>query len=434
MSVSRRVDIRKQSCLFDDVFKINELIVSHERSDGSMSADQRRLVFERGDSVAVLLFNRDTKCVVLVDQFRAPTLGKARGGGWITEAAAGMIDPYETPVAAAVRETMEETGYRIGRLGEPIPVATFFSSPGGTSERILLYYAEVGEIDKVGSGGGGGDEDIEVRQIPLDELFERLKNGEIEDAKLLIAAMWLQEDIRAQARRPLDPSTVKHALSKHPELVIGYKTGPISDVKDVSVWVNSENEDMIMDRFIGRSISANIRYLGAGKDESNNVTEDIINDELISAIGHRRPVRIGTVIETGPGALAATHGVQAVFHVATVRGVGAGQGFRADLNDLARCTKNVLHRVHERNQRFRLIRRMFGGRDCRSIVIPMLGAGDGGLQIEQVVPKLFTAAVNYFEENPATTLKEVYFLAFTAGHKSACDRELARLRKDHIIV
>src|SRR5437868_6520552 len=100
----RKVEIRKRSCLLDDFFKINELVVSHQRSDDTMSADQRRLVFERGDSAAVLIFNRDSKRVVVVDQFRAPTLGKGREGGWITETVAGMINEYETPVHAVVRE------------------------------------------------------------------------------------------------------------------------------------------------------------------------------------------------------------------------------------------------------------------------------------------------------------------------------------------
>src|SRR5262249_9686611 len=54
----REVAIRKRTRLFDDEFcKIDELMVSHQKLDGSMSADQRRLIFERGDSAAVLLFN-----------------------------------------------------------------------------------------------------------------------------------------------------------------------------------------------------------------------------------------------------------------------------------------------------------------------------------------------------------------------------------------
>ena len=46
------------------------MVLSHEQIDGS--ANQRRLVFERGDSVAVLLLNLDTKSVVLVEQLTVP--------------------------------------------------------------------------------------------------------------------------------------------------------------------------------------------------------------------------------------------------------------------------------------------------------------------------------------------------------------------------
>ena len=57
MNASRRVEISSQKRLFDDFFKIDELIVVHQRYDGSMSGVERRLVFERGDAVAVLLFD-----------------------------------------------------------------------------------------------------------------------------------------------------------------------------------------------------------------------------------------------------------------------------------------------------------------------------------------------------------------------------------------
>jgi nudix-type nucleoside diphosphatase (YffH/AdpP family) len=135
VTMARKAIIKKQSRLFDDFFKIDEIIVSHEQIDGSMSADQRRLVFERGDSVAVLLLNRDRKAVVLVEQFKVPSLlGRQRDDpkavdGWILETVAGMIDENETPEAAVIREAREETGYQIRN---PKLIGQFFSSPGGT--------------------------------------------------------------------------------------------------------------------------------------------------------------------------------------------------------------------------------------------------------------------------------------------------------------
>lgn len=195
MTNRRRVEIRKQRRVFDDVFKVDEIIVAHQRQDGTMSPDERRLVFERGDAAAVLLFNRDRNCVVLVDQFKVPTLiGRRRDDpattdGWIVEPIAGMVEAHETPRAAAIRECMEETGYRIR---DPQPIGTFFSSAGGTSERIFLFYAEVGDDDLAGTGGGVDDEDIQRLDMPLDQLFRRLGEGSIDDSKLAIAAYWLE--------------------------------------------------------------------------------------------------------------------------------------------------------------------------------------------------------------------------------------------------
>ena len=197
--MTRKAIIARERRLFDDFFKIDEVLVAHERFGGGMSATERRLVFERGDSIALLLLNTDRNAVVLVEQFKAPALVARRrddpstSDGWLIETAAGMIDPGETPAAAAMREALEETGYRIQ---QPQLISRFFSSPGGTSERVFLYFAEVGDADCVGRGGGIGDEDIKVVHLGLDALFAELAQAGIEDPKLLIAAYWLQNRVQ----------------------------------------------------------------------------------------------------------------------------------------------------------------------------------------------------------------------------------------------
>lgn len=420
MAGLRKAKIRSQKRLFDDFFKIDEVIVSHERQDGTMSPDERRLVFERGDAVAVLLYNADTNNVMIVNQFKVPSLiGRRRddpatADGWITEAVAGMIDANETPEQAIVRETMEEVGYKIER---PQLISKFFSSPGGTSERIFLYFAEVGEASRIGKGGGLDGEDVTVMQINANELFDQLEAKKIEDPKLIIAAYWLQEHIRRM--RPLAPSTVKYAVKERPDLVVGYKTGAIDEVRGVSIWVNTENTDMMMDRFIGRTISARIRYLGANKDE-DSVIEDTIQESLRGVIGERAHVKIGTVLVTESGMLFASHEVERIFHVATVEG-GPGAGVKADLDKVRMCVERVLRRVDRENNRlWRILRK----KQLTSIVFPMLGAGDGGLTVESVAENIIPVAINYLCNTPNPTLKEIYFLAFRARDRSACDRVL----------
>ncbi len=197
--MSRRVVIRGQNRLFDGFFKLDEVIVAHQRHDGTMSGDERRLVFERGDAVAVLLFDADVRSVVLIEQFRLPALVARRRDdpsttdGWMIELVAGMIDSGETAEQAAIRETFEETGYRIVKAQR---IAQFFSSPGGSSERFTLFFAPVGEAQREGNGGGVADEeDIRVFKLAAHELFDRLAQGLVDDPKLAIAGYWLKDNI-----------------------------------------------------------------------------------------------------------------------------------------------------------------------------------------------------------------------------------------------
>jgi nudix-type nucleoside diphosphatase (YffH/AdpP family) len=420
MPGTRKVEIRKQTRLFDDFFKIDEIVVAHERHDGTMSSDQRRLVFERGDAVAALLYQPDTHTVIIVDQFKVPTLiarrrdNPATTDGWITEAVAGMIDPGETTEEAIVRETLEETGYRISK---PELICTFFSSPGGTSERIFLYFSEVSNADRVGEGGGVPGEDVRVVHRNVHELFAQLEKRQIEDPKLAIGAYWLQGHISRM--KALGPSTAAFEISSKPGLIVGYKTGTVDDIRGVGIWVNSENTDMMMDRFLGKSISARIRYLGANK-EGDDVLEDTIQEALRNAIGERAHVRIGTVLVTESGMLHSTNEVERIFHVATVEG-GPGAGVKANPEKLRLCVEQVLRRVDQENKK---LWRIWRNRFLTSIVFPMLGAGEGGLSIENVAESIIPAAIDHFLTNPNPTLKEIYFLAFKPRDRSACDRVL----------
>ena len=174
MSALHKAEIHGTVRKFDGFFKVDEIDVSHETLGGKMSR-QRRLVFERGDAVAVLLYEPEDDEVVLVNQFRTPTLVARRRDdpktqdGWITETVAGMIDDGESPEQAVIRETMEETGYRIS---SPEPIFAFFSSPGGTSERIFLYFAKINKKNRDGDGGGIDDEDLALVRMSAIELFD----------------------------------------------------------------------------------------------------------------------------------------------------------------------------------------------------------------------------------------------------------------------
>lgn len=189
---NRKVVIESEKVLFDDFFKIEESRLKYERFDGSMSPAVRRLNFERGDSVAAVIFNKETRKILLTNQFKYPAFTK--GDGWITEVLAGTVASSESPEAAMRREIYEEAGYKVAALTH---IFTFFVSPGGTSERIILYYAEVENSDKIAAGGGlaSEDEDIEMLEFSVPEIWEALEKGEIRDAKTIIALMWLRNNL-----------------------------------------------------------------------------------------------------------------------------------------------------------------------------------------------------------------------------------------------
>jgi ADP-ribose pyrophosphatase len=184
-----KVEIHRRRRVFDGFFKIDEAELQYERFDGQMSPVVKRLNFSRGDSVAAVVVNIDDRKVILVNQFKFPAY--ENGSGWITEVVAGMVEPGESPETAVRREILEETGYETRRLEH---ISTFFVSPGGTSERIILFYAEVENAGRHGSGGGLVSEGEDIRLIELTpaEVREMLASKAFEDAKTILGLNWLE--------------------------------------------------------------------------------------------------------------------------------------------------------------------------------------------------------------------------------------------------
>ena len=395
--------------LLDAFFAVDEYTVSHEQFDGAMSPERSILVFERGDAVAALLYDPERRVVIAVNQFRLPTHEKGRGRGWLIEAVAGMIPvdgegkAKETPLQSLIREVLEETGYQ---LTHATPISTFFSSPGGSTELIYLFFAEVRATDKTAEGGGAAaeGEDIEIIEFPVEDFFQRLSAGEFEDPKLIIAGQWFMAR-RAAMLAPAEPDEEGSrtlAAKLNARQVLGIKTGNIKATKDVDAWVNSENTDMMMDRFFGRSVSATIRSLGARKHEDGrSIAEDTIGKALAAELRPRSFVKPGTVLQTHAGELENTHNVRRIFHVASVAG-SIGSGLSSSLSNIEISMDNVLKTIS-------------AGKRYRSALVPMLGTGQGGFPVGRVAPLLVKRTLAFFRENPKSPLREVYFLAYSEG-------------------
>jgi nudix-type nucleoside diphosphatase (YffH/AdpP family) len=194
----KKVSIEQKKIIFDDFFKVEEAYLRFEQFNGEMSPRIRRLNMERGNSVAIVILNKDTGKLIMVSQFRYPTY--QNNHGWTIEIIAGMVDPGETPEQTLRRELEEEIGLKIENFGH---INTFYPSPGGSSELIYLYYAAVsGEQAKYKETGGllSHGEDVKALELSLEDALDKIKSGEIVDAKTIVGIYWL-ENSRAKNSR-----------------------------------------------------------------------------------------------------------------------------------------------------------------------------------------------------------------------------------------
>jgi nudix-type nucleoside diphosphatase (YffH/AdpP family) len=117
----------------------------------------------------------DEQRVCLLRQFRYVT------DGWVWELPAGKLEPNEPPLETAKRELIEEAGVS-ARHWESL--GSVFSSPGVFSEVLHLFYAA--ELEPTAMAHEHA-EVIEIHWVPFSEAYLWAMNGQIRDAKTIIA-------------------------------------------------------------------------------------------------------------------------------------------------------------------------------------------------------------------------------------------------------
>jgi len=138
-----------------------------------------REVVEHPGGVAVVAVT-DAGEVFTVRQYRYPF------GEVTREIPAGKLEPGEDPLACALRELREETGYVCGRME---PLGVIYASPGVYTEKLHLYLAL--DLTFVGQKLDDG-EFLHVESTPLQELVSQAASNEIKDAKTIIGIMLAQ--------------------------------------------------------------------------------------------------------------------------------------------------------------------------------------------------------------------------------------------------
>jgi len=161
------------------VYECRLFYVTEDRAVDPKTKFKMKRSVVRHNGSAVMMAVDEQKRILLVRQYRLPA------DRYLWELPAGKVDEGETPLQAAKRELIEETGYRARTWKK---LTSFFPSPGFVGERMTIYLATgltAGEATPM------DDERIESRWFAAKELGEMIRAGKIEDGKTIIGfSMW----------------------------------------------------------------------------------------------------------------------------------------------------------------------------------------------------------------------------------------------------
>ena len=177
------ITIQKTELLSNNHYILNKVTFDYKKSTED-SETQTREVYDRGNGAVILLYNTSQKTVILTRQFRLPTYLNNNTTGMLIEACAGMLDE-DNPIDCIIRETEEETGYRLSTVKK---IFQSYMSPGAVTEILHFFIGEYSPKMKISNGGGLEEEHehIEVLEYSFDKAYQMIASGEITDAKIIM--------------------------------------------------------------------------------------------------------------------------------------------------------------------------------------------------------------------------------------------------------
>lgn len=156
------------------VYEGNVIDVKYDNVELSDGTKSFRIVVEHPGGV-VIVAKKSADTILMVKQFRYPIKQT------VLELPAGKLEKGEDPFPAAQRELEEETGYRAKYWRD---LGYINTTPGFCDEKLYLYLAS--NLEFVGVHPDDG-EIIEAYEFKIDEIFGKIKNGEINDSKTICA-------------------------------------------------------------------------------------------------------------------------------------------------------------------------------------------------------------------------------------------------------
>jgi ADP-ribose pyrophosphatase len=143
---------------------------------------ERDIIVHPGSVVVLPIFKDGS--VLMIRQYRHSV------GEFLWELVAGRKEPNETPMAAARRELIEETGYSAKRLRKLMRVVP---TPGFVNEWMWIFAAE-GLTE--GAAQPEEDEKITPRIFTLKQAEKMIENGTLRDAKSICGILYYSRFLR----------------------------------------------------------------------------------------------------------------------------------------------------------------------------------------------------------------------------------------------
>ena len=181
MSLNPAVEVLKTEVLSNNWYVLRKVTFRLQKRDGSWET-QSREAYDRGNGATILPYNLARRTVILTRQFRLPTFVNGNESGMLIETCAGLLDK-ENPSECITRELREETGFEIQNVQK---VMQAYMSPGSVTEIVYFFVCEYTQAQKLTSGGGVEEEDIEVLELTIDAAMEKIASGAICDGKTIM--------------------------------------------------------------------------------------------------------------------------------------------------------------------------------------------------------------------------------------------------------
>lgn len=137
----------------------------------------KREIVDHMKGVGIIAFDGEDS-IYLVRQYRKAI------DEFTLEIPAGLVEANEKPIETAKRELQEEIGYK------PLDIEYLFdmhASPGFTNDKLSFFLAKNLEESKLEEDE---DEFLERKSFKIDDIYNMVINGEITDAKTIIAVLY----------------------------------------------------------------------------------------------------------------------------------------------------------------------------------------------------------------------------------------------------